>query len=191
MNFVECEMGHFYDRDVYDDCPKCKTLPLYPKTMALGYVDGTGRFVQNSVDEVPTSAIPPQIRAKFDRMKQYNEMLPLGCLIQVSGHNSGKIYKIAQGNNFIKIQDEKVWTDCMQEGPIFANVFYDINSSCMFIPVVNSTKRILLNDVELSEAEIIDDNDIVVIGSDVFVFRNLCNAGYKNILEYIWDSQEQ
>ena len=60
----------------------------------------------------------------------------------------------------------------------------------MFIPVVKSTKRILLNDVELSEAEIIDDNDIVVIGSDVFVFRNLCNAGYKNILEYIWDSQE-
>ena len=157
---------------------KKKIILSYDYELFFG--DKSGTVIKSIIE--PTNALLDAMDSVDAKGNFFVDWMMIKCIKEANteltdidyGLLVGQLHDMLRRGHRIELHIHPHWVDAKYKGDgtwDFSNFqHYSLNS--------------------FSEAEIIDDNDIVVIGSDVFVFRNLCNAGYKNILEYIWDSQE-
>lgn len=176
MTLTRCINGHFFDKDAHPVCPHCGGVSCDEKNkMQSGKIDSVG----DTIDPIATSALFPDL---CQMSLIFEKLLPQGCLIAVSGPEKGKIFKIAEGENYIKLQLNRIKVDGMENKDALMLIVYDLKKGATLIPCYY---YIRLNGELISESATVKDNDLIAVKDNVFLFKNFCNAEYNEALDTI------
>ncbi len=183
MAIIKCSDNHFYDSELYDECPHCKRKGAFPD--ATGDNKTVAMFKRNFVSEGVTNSVATDFSEEgSDDLKtesifmQKNNMNPVsGWLVGVEGENKGRSFEIHVNNNFvgrsmkndIKINDEHISREK------HFSVVYDPVSNKFFISagkgLTHHNGKIVDSEAELSEG------DVIKAGMSAYVFVPYCREG--------------
>lgn len=186
MKLVQCENGHYFDADQYDQCPQCnpelnkniidETVPLganhdetvtLSKSSSLGeIIDNVSVTVNNYDETVPFYANNTDTR------------LVVGWLVCIKGPNKGMSFNLYHGKNYIgRAHESDVVLDKDKSVSRLkhAIIVYDPMAK-VFIAVPGESRELYyLNKNIVLSNELLKAYDKINIGASELLFVPLCN----------------
>ncbi len=118
MGIVQCQNGHFYNNDVFDQCPNCNADSMAFEnsealTVPVSYDDSGFGFSSDLPSSLPTDAMFSEIADRkndsdndgqtiaFYNKEEYKIGPVAGWLVCIEGPDKGKDFRILAGRNLI------------------------------------------------------------------------------------------
>jgi len=194
MNLVRCENGHFYDSDLYAECPHCGGQNRHDEvTVALTQAATDDSVTQAQVSTSLTDAVKQATGAKINAggddsvtVGYYDKTLGVepvvGWLVCVEGKNIGADFRLKSGRNFIGravTMDVAISGDETVSRDRHAIIVYEPKSHTFLVQAGDSKELCYLNDkVVLTAAELFC-NDVLTVGATKLMFFPCCNEKFN------------
>lgn len=195
MDVRRCGKGHFFDADIYTECPYCNktdkapdvtdyagfSTPDYrndPTVMAIQGERELGmQLTQMYADEVDSDEDNEKTIGLSFTADGINPVV--GWLVCEEGPEKGRSYSLYSGRNFIgrsHRSDVSVYDDNSISRENHCSVVYEPNQCCFFVvPSPNATT--LHNGRILREAILLENEDAFTIGNSTFRMIAYCKKG--------------
>jgi hypothetical protein len=192
---MRCENGHFYDGDVYVQCPHCghqgrnddltvgltqgfeeDTSLLSPQTESASLADAVQQTAGYSVGAVDNDAT----------VGYYDQSLGaepvVGWLVCIEGNNLGNDFRLKSGRNFIgraQDMDVSIPGDDTVSREKHAIVVYEPKTYTFLVQAGDSKELSYLNDKVVLNPEELKANDIITVGNTKLMFFPCCNEKFN------------
>lgn len=201
MKMVQCDKGHFYDKERSATCPYCNTNNnQLDRTVAMFENKDEDSFTMPINEDIgKTVAILPgqnpysfsgededvgKTVALFKKKKDFKIDPVVGWLVTITGEKKGKDYKIYSDNNFIgrdPSMDICIEGDETISREKHAILSFDSRSGQFFISPSEGRAIIRVNDMPIYMTTALNDFDKLEIGETMLIFRSLCGK------EFMWN----
>lgn len=160
---VECENGHYYDREKFTACPHCIQERRYQRNH-IG--DGKEKKGERTL--------------RLDMMS--NGVAPvIGWLVCIKGFMQGQDYRLLNGFNRIGVQptdDIVVFDDQIREESSVCSVVCDGKSGNVFL-VPEGRVPVYLNGQEIQDAKPVSSGDRIQIYETEYILMLFCPDMYR------------
>ena len=179
MEMKQCAQGgHYYDADLHIECPYCKnsnigaTIPLDPKSVALGGVVNQPAAAQNS-DDGKTVALYKS-EAGIDPA--------VGWLVCLEGAEKGVDFRLHSENNFIgrnAKMDVHIKSDSSISRENYAAIVsYDSRGKIFYLSPGEGRSIVRHNDGALFATAKLTAYDVVEVGQTKLMFIPFCGEKF-------------
>ena len=194
MNLIRCERGHFYDADVYVNCPHCNGTTAAEEE--IGVTVAKEQTIANTVsltaklDEAVNKA-----KGEDDGQKTigfYSASVGtepvVGWLVCVEGEHYGSDFALKTGRNFIGRADNMdvvLYKDKAISREKHAVVLFEPRNNVFLVQPGDSRELFYINGNVVLDAQEIKAYDKISLGETTLVFIPFCNEeinwnNYKN-----------
>lgn len=199
MKMVQCEKGHFYDRERSSSCPYCNvnnqamnsTVAMFENkdedTFTMPINDDIGKTVAILPGQNPYSMSDDDVGktvALFQKKKEFKIDPVVGWLVAINGEKKGKDYKIYSDNNFIgrdSSMDICIEGDSTISREKHAILSFDSRTGQFFLSPSEGRAIIRINDFPIYMTTALNDFDKIELGETLLIFRSLCGK------EFLWN----
>lgn len=178
-----CENGHFIDES-WDICPYCppgkptvepvvRPRALEPERPSRPERPRREADTEAPVPQRTVASVKPDVLAGVTANR-----FVVGWLVGLSGASRGESYMIRNGRNIVgrdKRSDVVINDD--QASSHHADLVYRPEERRFLLMDHNSTNGTYVNEVEIEPRRTLQQNDIIRIGSQRFLFVPLCHDG--------------
>lgn len=185
MRIINCVKGHFYDADMFPECPHClgeinKDIPLQSTSVMRrkmnGVNDGEMPVPEAPVNmTVPTQEAIPESKTKIrtdlnqDNMNDKKSVddrkkkLVVGWLVCIEGEDRGEVSTIYNESNMI----------------YGLNIVFNEELNRIYLNLLFSETVPDINNRRISDSEYIYDQDKLRIGKNTYMVVELCKGGFS------------
>lgn len=186
-----CENGHFIDES-WDICPYCppdkqtvepvvRPRPAEPERPSRAdRPERAERPERAPRDPVSEGFIPPRTIAsvKPEAAAAAANRYVVGWLVGLSGSSRGESFTIRNGRNIVgRDKRSDIVVNDEQASSHHADLVYRPEERRFILMDHNSTNGTYVNEVEIEPRRTLDENDVIRIGSQRFLFVPLCHDG--------------
>lgn len=173
MNLGKCRKGHFYDMDIYEQCPYCVI------EQNNGYEDDRTTGMPAEMPDLTRGHDFPCQEDKDGGTEQAFSPV-VGWLVCVHGNERGRDYRIHEGWNFagrshtedISIQDRYV-----SRRKHFSIVYEERKNQFMIVPGEGTITY--LDGKLLTRAQMLTEDMTIYAGKSELMFRRFCRGEMK------------
>ncbi len=182
MAVIRCEHGHFFDNEKFDNCPHCEAPPK------------VGRLHNDDLTQyktTPSQVFSSQMQIQLSNVvgdedktvRLYQESIGIdptvAWLVCTEGPERGRSYPLHVGRNFIGralTMDISMTDDEMVSRENHCSIVFDPNSIQYFLARGNGA-IVLVNQEPVSKSIRLQGDELIAIGSSLFVFIPFCKEG--------------
>lgn len=184
MKLTRCPNGHFYDSELFGECPHCNPNAAkagdQPNEAAQKPAEAPAP--QNDVNPAPQHAEEPA--KKSEQIKAVapdgveNVTPAVGWLVAIEGKHFGEDFKLKSGTNFIgraRTMDVQLSQDTFVSREKHGVLVYDSKSNTYTVQPGASVNPFFHNDKPVSASEEIKSGDTIALGNTKLLFIACCS----------------